>query len=276
MAENLAQVQQHLKETVDRENQGIVTHNEVLRWELEQSNTELAQLDLEKNYNIANFNMNILLGYKEDTRLVVDSSSVFPLRENKSLADYMQMATNNRGDLLSFDARYKSTENNLRITENGYYPNVSLAANAYDARPNQRVFPLQAAFNSGWDVGLNLTWDITNLYSNRHNIDEAKATLTQTEVQKSMLTDNIRMEVNSDYLSYIQSKKKLDVMQKAIVTADENYRIVNNKYNNQLALQSDLVDANNSLLLAKINLVLSKADAEVAYYKLLKTTGTIN
>jgi outer membrane protein len=276
VSENLEEVKEHESETQNMENQGLVTHNEILRWELQQENVELTQLDLENNLNVATFDLDIMLGLKENTKIEIDSASLFSSKEFKSLQDYMDMAANNRGDLLSLDAIRKSSENNLKIVQNSYYPIVTIGADYYDARPNQRIFPPTDAFNIGWDAGITLTWNLTNLYSNKHNIAEAKGNLDQAEVQKSILSDNIKMEINQNYLSYIESKKRLEVMQKAIDTADENYRITNDKYKNQLALLSDLLDADNALLQAKINLALAKADAELAYYKLLESTGTIN
>ena len=257
--DNLEQVKEHITETQNMENHGLVTHNEVLRWDLQQQNVELTQLDLENNLNVANYNMDIMLGFKEDTKIQVDSASLFSSKEFKSLPDYMLQAEMNRGDLAALDARSKSSENNLKIVQNSYYPVLSIGADYYDARPNPRIFPPEDEFNIGWDAGITLTWDITNLYSNKHKIADAKATLDQSQAQRNVLSDNIKMEVNQNYLSYIEAKKKLDVMQEAITTADENYRITNNKYENQLALQSDLLDANNALLQAKINLALAKA-----------------
>jgi outer membrane protein TolC len=276
IADNLAQVKEHETETQSMEDNGTVTHNEVLRWELQQSNVELAQLDLENNMNVANYNLDLMLGLKEDTKIEIDSASLFSSKEFKSLQDYMMQAENNRGDLAALNARSKSSENLVKIAENSYYPVVTIGADYYDARPNQRIFPPADVFNVGWDAGVTLTWDITNLYSNKHKIAEAKATLNQSDAQRSILSDDIKMEVNQDYLSYIEAKKRLDVMEKAISNADENYRITDNKYKNQLALQTDLLDADNSLLQSKINLALAKADAELAYYKLLKATGRIN
>jgi outer membrane protein TolC len=65
-------------------------------------------------------------------------------------------------------------------------------------------------------------------------------------------------------------------LEKSVEQSEENYRLTNSRYRNNLVLLSELLDAENAVLNAKINLALSKADAQVAYYKLLKSTGTIN
>jgi outer membrane protein TolC len=46
-----------------------------------------------------------------------------------------------------------------------------------------------------------------------------------------------------------------------------------NRYNNQLSTIGELLDADFLVLQSKLNLVNTKADAELAYYKLLKAVG---
>ena len=59
----------------------------------------------------------------------------------------------------------------------------------YDARPNPRVIPPKDEFKFSWDAGINLSWDLVTLYTNRHFVSETKALLTQTDETKNALTD---------------------------------------------------------------------------------------
>jgi outer membrane protein TolC len=87
------------------------------------------------------------------------------------------------------------------------------------------------------------------------------------------MNDRVRLEVNKAYLDFLSSEKKIGVNEKAIEQANENYRIVNNKFNNSLATTTDLLDANLARLQANLNYVLAKADAVVAYNQLLKVAA---
>ncbi|MOA42200.1 hypothetical protein D3C78_1642300 [compost metagenome] len=58
--------------------------------------------------------------------------------------------------------------------------------------------------------------------------------------------------------------------------ANENYRIVRMKYLNQLALITDMIDADNSLLEAKFTDVSAKVDAQLKYYQLQHAAGILN
>lgn len=273
--ENLKQVNQHLDDAKNWETNGIVTHNEVLKWQLQVSNVKLAQLDLDNNYAIANYNLNLLLGLDGNQQLQADSASLFSAIKIKSFTEYEQAALQSRPEFQSLVLRQKVSDNSLSIAKNSYWPTISVGANDQYARPNQRIFPLTDEFKNTWDIGINLNFDLTNLYSNRHNIAEAKSILDQTKAQQAMLSDNIRSEINQSYRNYTETVERIKVLEEAVVQAEENERINDNKYRNQLSLQSDLLDAENALLKTKIDLVNTKADAELAYYRLLKTTGLL-
>jgi outer membrane protein TolC len=65
-------------------------------------------------------------------------------------------------------------------------------------------------------------------------------------------------------------------IKKAVIQAEENNRITQNKYNNALVNTTDLLDANLLLLQSKINLAVAKADVLLAYSKLLETAGILS
>ncbi len=275
LADNMKQVTQHVDEMQHMEQQGTATHNDLLRWQLQQSNVELTQMDIENSESIANYNMNLMLGLN-DVIMDVDSTSSGKVNEEKPLADYMTLAASTRNDLQATNLRMKSAENNLKISQNSFMPQISVGGNMYDMRPNPRVIPPQDEFTFTWDAGIFFSWDLMRLYSNKHTIAEAKATLSQNKASLDLLSDAVKMEVNQNYLSLKESKRRIEVLQKSVEQAEENYRITDSKYKNNFVVMSDLLDADNALLNAKINLAIAKADTQVAYYKLLKSTGKVN
>jgi len=79
--------------------------------------------------------------------------------------------------------------------------------------------------------------------------------------------------VNRVYLNWLSSQKKIEVYAKAIEQANENYRIVKNKYNNSLATTSDVLEADVAQLQARLNYTSARADAVVIYNQLLLVSG---
>jgi outer membrane protein TolC len=114
------------------------------------------------------------------------------------------------------------------------------------------------------------------LWKSKSKIAEAKSKVEEITANQAELSDGIRLQVNRDFENFLLSRKKTEVYKKAVTQAEENYRITKNKYDNALVNTTDLLDANVSLLQAKINLAVSKADVLLAYSKLLETAGILS
>lgn len=61
----------------------------------------------------------------------------------------------------------------------------------------------------------------------------------------------------------------------AVRQADENYRIVHNRYLNQLSILTDLLDASRVRLEAQMQLTAARAEVIYTYYQLLQTCGSL-
>lgn len=274
--DNISQIEQHLKEVQGFLKQGVVTKNDVLQLQIQLSNRQMDLLNANNNIGVTNYNFNILLGQPVETQVVLDTASMFSgPKELKPLADYFKDGMSQRQDLKAAELRTKAADAGIKIAKGNYYPTVSVGVDGYYSRPNQRYFPVLDAFKPSWDAGINLSWDVTGLYTNKKAVAEANAMKVQSEVNHDMITDNISNEVNQDYVQYTQSLQQINLSQQTIAQAEENYRLMKARYDNHVALLSDLQQADVLLLQARINLMLSRADAEVAYNKLLKATGSL-
>ncbi len=90
------------------------------------------------------------------------------------------------------------------------------------------------------------------------------------------LTAVLKTELNRNYQNYQLAIKRISVLETSIAQATENDRLLASKYKNNIASVTDRIDAETLLYQAKINLELAKADAKLAYYTLLKSTGKIS
>ena len=126
------------------------------------------------------------------------------------------------------------------------------------------------------NAGIGLQYNIGSLWKTGAKVDLAKAKLHQVQASEELAGDQIRIQVSQAYHNYLLSVKKIEVYKTAIEQAAENYRITKNKYDNNLATTTDLLEADAAQLQAKLNYAMSKADAVVAYKKLQQTSGVIN
>ena len=269
--ENLAEARQRVKDFSNLERNGLLARNDLLKAELQTSNVELALLDAENNWKLANVNMNLLLGLPDQTELVPDSAMMNQTFSLKSLDEYVQAAYQGRRDINSVELKKKAAETAVKATRAEFYPSVALTS-GYIAADIPKVVTVTNAIT----FGPGLSYNIGSLWKTKSKVQQAEAKAKQAAIGQSMLKDEIRLQVNQGYLTFLSSQKKIEVYTKATEQANENYKIVLNKYNNSLATTTDLLDADVARLQAKMNFVFSKADAVVAYNKLLQSAGLLD
>jgi Outer membrane protein len=268
--ENLSQSQSRVNDLSSLEKNGLLARNDLLKAELQSSNTELTLLNVENNWQLANVSMNLILGLPEQTELVPDSASLSLTPEVKTLNEYIQSALTNRKDVEAMAFREKAAQTGERAVKGEYYPALQLTG-GYIAANIPKVLTITNAVN----VGVGVSYNIGSLWKTKAKVQQAEARTKQLAAAEALLDDHVRIQVNQQYLNWLSSQKKIQVYAKAVEQALENYKITKNKYDNSLATTTELLDADVAGLQAKLNYAFAKADAVVAYNKLLLAAGII-
>jgi outer membrane protein len=271
MEENLQSARQRVKELSDLEKNGLLARNDLLKAQLQQSGTELALLDAQNNWQLANLNMDIMLGLPEATEIEIDSASLATAVTLKPIEEYVQAGLQQRADLSALSFRRKAAEIGVKATMAEKYPSIAVTG-GYVALDVPHVLTVLNAVN----LGLGVRYDIGSLWKNKAKVQQAQARVVEVQAGEARLTDAIRLQVHQRYLAYLTSRKKIDVNATAVAQATENYRVVHNKYSNSLATTTELLDADAALLQARLNHAVSEADAVVAYDKLLQAAGLLS
>jgi outer membrane protein len=269
--ESLAESRQRVSDFSNLEKNGLLARNDLLKAELETSNIELSLLDAENNWKLANVNMNLIMGLPEKTALIPDSASLQAGGDLKDIDEYEQLAFQNRKDMQAYTFRQKAAAEGIKVARAEYYPSLALTG-GYVALDIPSFISVTNAFT----IGAGLKYNIGSLWKTDAKVEQAKAREKQLRAGAESLNDNIRLEINQAYENYLLSEKKIDVYFRAIDQATENYKITKNKYDNNLLTTTDLLDADLASLQAKLNYAYAKADAVVAYNKLLQTAGLLS
>ena len=268
--ENLDQSNQRVKDFTNLEKNGLVARNDLLKVSLQSSTIELALLDAESNYKLASVNMALMLGLPEQTILLADAESLQQTGPLKTIEEYEQLALQGRKDIGALAVRKKVAELGIKSVKADYYPSLALTA-GYIAADIPNFLTITNAIT----VGVGVKYNLASLWKTKSKMEQAEAKVQQTAASQEMLNDNIRLQINETYQGYLLSQKKIEVYQKAVEQAAENYRITKNKYDNALATTTDLLDADVAQLQTKLNVSNATADAAVAYNKLLQAAGLL-
>ena len=272
--EIVTQMSAHLKDVQGFFEQGIATKNDVLRVETQLSNAELMQLDATNNVQLAMLGLNNIIGLPLGTKVEIASQLQKATTSSYNVDELIHQANELRPDVKALELRVKAGEAGVGLAQSGWFPQIYLFGNYYYSRPNQRFFPTVDAFKNTWDIDINVSMDIWNWGTTIHQTNEAQALLAQTHDALSQLRDDVSLEVTQSYLSLIESRNRIDVAEKGVAQAEENYRITNEKFQSGLVLNSDVLDAEVLLLQAKFNYIQALVDHELADAKLQKATAS--
>ena len=268
---SLAEARQRVSDYSSQERNGVLARNDLLKAELAQSNTELSLLDAQNNWKLANVNMDLMLGLSDSTEIIPDSSGFKLINDVKPIPDYVQLALQNRKDLSALDYRKKAALVGVKATKADMYPSLALTG-GYVALDIPNALAVYNAVN----LGVGVKYDIGSLWKNKARVQQAEARVRQTEAGEEVLNDAIRLQINQAYQNFLLSRKRIEVYHTAIAQAEENYHVIQNKFNNGLATVTDVLDADVARLQARLNLAFAQSDSYVSYSKLLQAAGLLN
>ena len=271
LKENLTSSQKRDESFIKLENNGVIARNDRLKAQLQTSNIELQLMEAENNYSIANINMDLLLGLPDNTEIEVDSNYIGEDDLGKPDDYYLNLARENRNDIKALDYQRKAAALGSKSAKAEHLPSLAFTG-GYVAADIPKLLTITNAVN----VGVGIQYNLSNIWKKNSSYVQSKAKEQELAANNDLLNDNVTLEVRRDYQNDLFAHKKIDVYQRALEQAEENYRITLNKYNAGLETITNLLDADTAKITANVNVITSKADAALAHKKLLQTTGTIN
>jgi len=275
IAQNLSSIASQLKQSERFFEQGIVTKNDVLRFQLQQANITLTDLEAEGNRKIVNYNMVILLGLPDDTEIEITDPTLNAMTV-APLNNYLDQGLSTRQELKALDLRNQVAEVDIKSVKANTLPTVALGANAYYINPSGNFIPSNHQYIVPMTIGATVSWNIGNLWTNKNKVTDARIQQKGIVIQKDIESDQVKTEINRNFQNYQVAVNKIKILETSIAQATENDRLLESKYKNNVASAIDRIDAETLLYQSKINLEIAKADAGVAYYTLLKSTGKIS
>lgn len=273
--DNLGNARENLANAQSNARNGVVTENDVLRVRLQQTNIEYTLVDVENNLKAARYNLSVMLGLPADMALQPDTASIFSQHAGIPAFDAMLTQAGGRAELKAAGLRLLSSEKEAELLRGNYLPTISVGGNYNYMNPNPRIFPPAPIWKNTWDAGVTFSYNLTNLYTNKHNLANAYAVSDAIKARKESLNEAIQTDLKRQSLAYEREQQKISVANKAYSQAAENYRVTRNKYNSGVSILTELLDADLLLLQARINQSTAKADAEIAWYNMQYALGAL-
>ena len=116
------------------------------------------------------------------------------------------------------------------------------------------VPPINKNFNY-WYVGIGIKYNLASLYKTGSKSRLARYSHQKAVENELLLRDNIQTQVKASHVRFAEAFAMYDTQKKSLELAEQNYDVINNRYLNDLALITDMLDAGNSKLSAELQVV---------------------
>lgn len=273
LARNIEESERRLKDIKRLKAEGVITNNDVLRSELQLTTDRLALQETENTLILLSQQLDILLGLDEHLYIIPDTTLLSLLTPTGSYAQYVAEAYENDPSMLLARQQTLLARNEVELTKADYLPTVSLFAGNALARPITRT--MDDKFSHTWNVGLSVAYPLSALYKNRYQVNAARLSVRLRESEEEQRKQQTRLTIRTAFLRHEEAVERVEALKLSVRQAMENYRIVQNRYLNQLAILTDLLDANSVLLDAELQLTTARTQVVYTYYELQRACGRL-
>lgn len=273
LSRKIDESERRLKDIRQMKTEGLITNNDVLRSEMQLTNDRLSRNETENNIRIVSQQLDILIGLDEHLLLVPDTALLNLEYATATYDEYVNRAFLTDPALLLSRKQTELAENSIRLTRAEQLPRLSLTASNTLARPVSRT--LADMYNNSWNIGLSFSYPISSLYRNRHRMKEARQNVQLMRNAEEQKQQNIRMNIQAALLKHREAADRVEALKLSVKQAEENYRIMQNRYMSQLAILTDLLDADNLRLNAELQLITARTQVIYTYYELQRAIGAL-
>ncbi len=272
LRENIAGLEKHLKDTELFFQNGLVTKNDLLKLKVRVSETRTQLIETENAFEIARavYNKNLGFSLNQKTEISVENF-------DDNLTEYgydqiLEEAINSRSELVSNKYQSLAAEERITAAKSTWFPQIG-AFGSFNYLKVDGTQLLKSDWTNFWMVGVNVKWNIWDWWKTSSVAEQAEQQFNQIQLSSQILKENIEIEVYKNYLQLQSEVNKVEESKLRIESAEENYRIINDKYETQLATSTDLIDADSELLNAKTKLITSYINYKIAKVYLEKSIG---
>jgi outer membrane protein TolC len=154
-------------------------------------------------------------------------------------------------------------------------PQIALFAGDYFNGPITIEIPVINKNFNYWAVGVGIKYSLGNLYKSGAKIRAAGLAATRASEEKAIAEEHISLAVEDAFTHYREACSLLETKEKSVELATQNYTVVAYRYENDLALLTDLLDAVSQKLDAELQVINAKINIIFNYYKLKYISGIL-
>ena len=257
-----------------RHRQGVALKNDITRYELQMQTLQLQLTKLRNQRAIVNHQLCNSLGIAS-TDSIIPTEHVAEQTFARDAEAQWQAAAASSPALRMAHVDAQMAGQSERLAKSEILPKVAVVAqNNFNGPITFELPPVNKNLNI-WYVGIGVSYQVSSLFKCNKKLRAAKVATREARERETVAQELINNQMQAAWTSYEQSYVELKTQQKSVELARQNFEVINDRYVNQLALVTDMIDASNMRLDAELAEVDARINIAYAYYKMKFIAGEL-
>jgi outer membrane protein TolC len=247
---------------------GTVNRTEVTRAELSLLNAQQAELQSIDTRDQSYRSLATILGLREPFKVAPPDPSAVP-RSELSPDALAQQALHLRPEFAAYELTSKAAHDTAIADALKWLPSLFGFGNA-----NLYNYASFTGDKYSWALGLQLTWTIYDGGLRDAVRRQANAQAVENELQLEQLHDTVRDDINNAARALVTRRVALETAHKSVALANETLDLLRAQYDAGTATQLDVLQAQDSVVSAEVQLAQARFDLALADLTLQRNAGT--
>ena len=272
----LEQAEQQLRASIARLNAGVITKSDSLRSIIQVGNAQLAILTAQNDLRVANASLTRITGSEQLVTANPADTLYVPMPEITE-AELLRVVPDAPAIQLS-EATLSVAKAAKRTQRAAYLPTVnasfgySFRATDSNLTPNKFVLPFRNnASNQNW--GLSFTYPLFDGFTRELNATNTAIAVENAEANLRDAKLAARADLSTQLRSLNNANARIQVQLQSIAAADEDLRVMQQRYQLGASTLLDLLTSQTQLNQARQSLIQARFDARVAKAQLESLLG---
>lgn len=243
---SLERLKQHRKNAEEFYRAGKIWRNDVLQAHVRVSRGEQDIYAAQNRLELAKSRINVLMN-RPITAPFVPKGEMQHTTFNRPFNVLLKQALTNRLELKQSEIDIALAQKDLEIAKAKLWPTVNLSLTTGVSSGQADYDP--AAVETR--VSLNMNWNFWQWGQTNKEINAAELDVSVEKLKTQQQKVAVMSEVQLAYLTVMEAQKSLNVSEQALKQAEENFRVSQIRYKEQLGSSNDVLDAQDLLTSTK-------------------------
>jgi outer membrane protein TolC len=271
--EALALIDAHLHDVKNMRAVGLLAPNDVLSVEARRSRQQVQLIEARNLRDVAEADLRRVTGIEPAVAIAIDAALEGPTAGVAPYEELLGDARAHRPERQALEARVDAFGERRNAAAAGLKPVLAVGAGFDYAKPNPRIFPRTDEWHTSWDVGINFMWPLWD--GGRVKADVAEVSANQRAVMQRLAEFDtmLEFEVRQRQLDVQAARESIRAASDEVASAAEARRVVAERFKAGLVTNTEVLDAQQALLIAQFDRTRALATARLAESRLDRALG---